>query len=174
VRHVKFGEGDYDVTEKLIRQLLTDANSGAQLPPAVDSPDTTPKSKLTPETYFSVGKKVNYGGQGVYDQGTASFDFPPALADDSFALRGLWKLDYQGATAQSDADTIALNYHAQDVYMVVGGTGTVDVTRDGVTTAIPVSGPPNMRQIVSADDDGSGHVEVSLSKGLQVFSFTYG
>ena len=34
VRHVKFGEGDYDVTEKLIRQLLTDANPGVKLPAA--------------------------------------------------------------------------------------------------------------------------------------------
>jgi hypothetical protein len=58
--------------------------------------------------------------------------------------------------------------------MVVGGNGTVSVTRDGVTTAIPVSGPPNMRQIVKDDPDGSGHVEVALSKGLQGFSFTYG
>jgi hypothetical protein len=56
----------------------------------------------------------------------------------------------------------------------VGGTGTVTVTRDGKTATIPVSGPPNMRQIVSGDDDGTGHVEVALSKGLQVFSFTYG
>jgi len=174
VRHVKFGEGDYDVTEKLIRELLSDNNPGVELPPAVDAPDTTPTSKLTPETYLSVGKKVNYGGQGVYDQGTATFDFPPNLADDSFALRGPWKLDYQGATAQSDGSAIALNYHARDVYMVVGGTGTVTVTRDGKTATIPVSGPPNMRQIVSGDDDGTGHVEVALSKGLQVFSFTYG
>ncbi|MDT5300641.1 MAG: hypothetical protein QOG79_3883, partial [Mycobacterium sp.] len=33
VRHIKFGEGDYDVTEDLIRQLLADANPGAKLPP---------------------------------------------------------------------------------------------------------------------------------------------
>ena len=28
VRHTKFGEGDYDGTEKLIRQLLVDAQPG--------------------------------------------------------------------------------------------------------------------------------------------------
>ena len=26
VRHIKFGEGDYDTTERLIRQLISDAN----------------------------------------------------------------------------------------------------------------------------------------------------
>jgi thiol-disulfide isomerase/thioredoxin len=56
VRHIKFGEGDYNVTENLIRQLLTDANPGVKLPPPSDSTDTTPQTGQTPETYFSVGK----------------------------------------------------------------------------------------------------------------------
>ena len=34
IRHVTFGEGDYDGTENLIRQLLAQAKSGAVLPPA--------------------------------------------------------------------------------------------------------------------------------------------
>ena len=96
------------------------------------------------------------------------------LPDDSFALGGTWALDYQGITAQNDDNAIALNYHARNVYMVVGGTGTVTVTRDGKTTTIPVSGPPNMRQLVTDDQDGKGSLEVALSKGLQAFSFTYG
>lgn len=174
VRHVKFGEGDYDVTENLIRQLLSDANKGAELPPETKAADTTPTSALTPETYFGVGKVMNYGGQGIYDQGTATFAYPPQLADDSFAYRGPWALDYQGATSQSDQSSIELNYHGRNVYLVVGGTGTVTVTRDGKTNVIPVSGAPNMRQVVADDDDGAGQLDVVLSKGLQAFSFTYG
>jgi cytochrome c biogenesis protein CcdA/thiol-disulfide isomerase/thioredoxin len=172
VRHVKFGEGGYDDTEKLIRQLLSEGNQ--DLPPAVEAQDTTPTEQLTQETYFSVGKVVNYRGVGNYDEGTRIFTLPTELADDSFALRGTWAVDYQGVTAQSDDNAIALNYHARNVYMVVGGTGTVTVERDSKTTTIPVSGPPNMRQVVTDDQDGSGSLEVSLSKGLQAFSFTYG
>ena len=117
---------------------------------------------------------VNYGGVGDYDEGTRIFVLPRRLPSDSFALRGTWALDYQGVTAANDDNAIALNYHARNVYLVVGGTGTVTVTRDGETTTIPVSGPPNMRQIVADDQDGAGNVDVSLSKGLQAFSFTYG
>jgi cytochrome c biogenesis protein CcdA/thiol-disulfide isomerase/thioredoxin len=174
VRHVKFGEGDYDVTENLIRQLLSDANKDVELPPATEGQDTTPTAPTTPETYFSVGKVVNYAGQGVYDQGEATFALPAQLGDDSFALKGRWALDYQGATAIDDGAGIALNYHARNVYLVVGGNGNVTVTRDGKTSVIPVSGPPNMRQIIADDGDGTGHVDVSLGKGLQAFSFTYG
>ncbi len=172
VRHVRFGEGGYEDTEKLIRQLLSEGEQN--LPPAVESRDTTPRQKLTPETYFSVGKVVNYRGDGEYDEGTRIFALPEELPDDSYALGGTWALDYQGITAQNDDNAIALNYHARNVYMVVGGTGTVTVTRDGKTTTIPVSGPPNMRQLVTDDQDGKGSLEVALSKGLQAFSFTYG
>ncbi|MDT5245268.1 MAG: hypothetical protein QOD36_2644 [Mycobacterium sp.] len=172
VRHVKFGEGGYDDTEKLIRQLLSESDKN--LPPAVEAQDTTPTEQLTPETYFSVGKVVNYSGVGDYQEGTRIYALPAQLPADSFALRGTWAVDYQGVTAQGDDNAIALNYHARNVYMVVGGTGTVTVTKDGKTTTMPVSGPPNMRQLVADDQDGAGSLEVSLSKGLQAFSFTYG
>jgi cytochrome c biogenesis protein CcdA/thiol-disulfide isomerase/thioredoxin len=174
VRHVKFGEGDYNVTEKLIRELLTSARTGVALPPPVDAPDTTPQSGLTPETYFGVGKMVNYAGTGVYDKGQANFAFPPTLPDDSFALQGPWTLDYQGATADSDTSSIELNYHAKNVYIVVGGTGSLTVTRDGKTTTVPISGPPTSHQIVTGNDMARGLLDVRSSKGLQVFSFTFG
>ncbi|WP_264991250.1 thioredoxin family protein, partial [Mycobacterium kiyosense] len=174
VRHVKFGEGEYDVTERLIRQLLADAKPGVALPPPVDAPDLTPTGLLTSETYFAVGKADNYGGGGHYDEGSATFEYPPTLAPDRFALRGRWTLDHQGATADGDDSAIKLNYHAKNVFVVVGGTGTLTVTRDGTSTTMPVSGPPNNRQIVADDQQTSATVEVRPSKGLQVFSFTFG
>jgi cytochrome c biogenesis protein CcdA/thiol-disulfide isomerase/thioredoxin len=174
VRHVMFGEGDYDVTEKLVRELITTARPGTTLPPPVDAPDTTPRRDLTPETYFGVGKMVNYAGKGGYDEGKANFTFPPALPNDSFALQGPWTLDYQGAAADSNTSSIELNYHAKNVYIVVGGTGTLTVTRDGKTTTLPVSGPPTSHQIVADKDETRSSLQVHPTQGLQVFSFTYG
>src|SRR6478752_5155445 len=174
VRHIKFGEGDYAGTERLIRELLMGANPDAQLPAPSDSADQTPAAGQTPETYLGVGKMVNYGGPDTYSEGTADFTYPMRLADDSFAYRGRWKLDYQGATAESDNSTIALKYKAKNVYIVAGGEGTVTVTRDGKTTTVPISGPPQSRQIVADNEVKRGQVEVRLSKGLQAFSFTYG
>ncbi|GAA4533706.1 hypothetical protein GCM10023161_04960 [Mycobacterium paraffinicum] len=52
VRHTKFGEGDYDGTEKLIRELLVDAQPDTRLPGPTHSADTTPRTRLTPETYL--------------------------------------------------------------------------------------------------------------------------
>ncbi|CRZ16117.1 cytochrome c biogenesis protein DipZ [Mycolicibacterium neworleansense] len=173
VRHVKFGEGGYDTTERLIRELLTDAKN-TSLPAPVNAPDVTPTTALTPETYLGVGKEINYAGGGTYDEGDAAFDYPKNLPADSFALQGPWHLDYQGATANGAGSAIKLDYQARNVYLVVGGTGTVTVLRGGETTTVPVSGPPTLRQIVSDRDVQRGEIEVRLSQGLQAFSFTYG
>ena len=52
--------------------------------------------------------------------------------------------------------------------------GGLQQQRDGKTTVIPVSGSPNTHQLVADDTAGVGHLDVSLGKGLQAFSFTYG
>jgi cytochrome c biogenesis protein CcdA/thiol-disulfide isomerase/thioredoxin len=172
IRHTKFGEGDYAVTEKLIRQLLSEANATAQLPPTTAVTDQTPHSILTPETYLGAHRAENYGGPGDYRSGT--FDYPTTLPDDKFALRGRWTIGKQSITAEGQGATMELNYHGRNVYLVVGGTGTLTVTRNGQTTTVPVSGAPNMRTVVSGDDAGSGHVEITSSPGLQAYSFTFG
>lgn len=174
IRHIRFGEGDYDITETLIRELLSETNPTVALPPAVDTPDTTPTSPLTPETYLGAHTAINYAGSGAYTSGSAAFDYPPHLPADTFALRSRWTLDRQSITADDASDAIALNYHAHNVYLVVGGVGTLTVTKGGRTTSIPISGPPNMHQLVSGNTNGAGQLEVGLSRGLQAYSFTYG
>ncbi|MGB6245385.1 cytochrome c biogenesis protein DipZ [Gordonia sp. (in: high G+C Gram-positive bacteria)] len=173
VRHIEFGEGGYAQSEKLIRQLLTDAHPGIELPPPTEQADTTPTAPTTPETYLGVGKVVNYDGAAPYRAGTADFAYPDKQRADTFALRGPWTLDYQGATAGTGS-SISLNYHAADVYLVVGGTGSVTVTRDGAVSTIPISGPPTLHRIAGPGRNEAGHLEVSVSPALQVFSFTYG
>ena len=175
MRHTKFGEGDYNGTEKLIRQLIIDAHQGVTLPPPVDAPDTTPQTGLTPETYFGGAARSSTMAAAEHTtRAEADFALPPALPDDTFALQGPWALDYQGATADSDASSIELNYHAKNVYIVVGGTGNLTVTRDGKTTTLAVDGPPQARQIAVSDVVTRRSLQVRLDQGLQVFSFTYG
>ncbi len=174
VRHTKFGEGDYDGTEKLIRQLLVDANRDVRLPAATRSQDTTPHTRLTPETYLGVDRAINYGGAGEYKAGTATFGYPPTLAADRFALLGRWKLDDQGATADSADAAVRLNYTAKDLYAVVGGTGTITVTRGGQTTTTTIGGAPTLHQIVAEPAAGRDQLDMQVSAGLQVFSFTFG
>ena len=175
VRHVKFGEGDYVTTEKLIRELLKDANPDVTLSAATDVADDTPESgSTTPESYLSLGKVVNFGGDEDYASGTNTYAYPTALAADSFALKGDWELDFQNATPVAGEGSIKLNYHASEVRMVLAGEGTVTLKLNGKTTTIKVSGTPDSYQLLKTDDIEDGTLEVTLSEGLEAYSFTFG
>ena len=175
VRHVKFGEGDYATTEKLIRELLKDANPDVRLSAATDVADDTPESgSTTPESYLSLGKVVNFGGDEDYASGTNTYTYPTTLAADSFALKGDWELDFQNATPVAGEGSIKLNYHASEVRMVLAGEGTVTLKLNGKTTTIKVSGTPDSYQLLKTDDIEDGTLEVTLSEGLEAYSFTFG
>jgi cytochrome c biogenesis protein CcdA/thiol-disulfide isomerase/thioredoxin len=175
VRHIKFGEGDYDVTEKLIRELLRDADPSAQLPRPTDTADDTPDTAdITPETYLGSTKRVNYAGEGTYTAGDRSFSFPDEQKKDSFALDGGWTLSSQNITPTSADGKIRLNYRAREVRMVLAGTGTVTYKIGDRTKTVNVTGTPNSYQLVSTRDNQAGTVEVTVGKGVQAFSFTFG
>jgi len=175
VRHVKFGEGGYANTEKLIRELLTDADPDVKLPAASDVSDDTPESgTTTPESYLSLGKEVNYGGKQEYASGTNDYTYPAKLAKDSFALKGSWAIDFQNAKPVDKAGSIKLNYTASEVRMVLAGEGTVTLTLNGKTTEIEVSGTPDSYRLLKTADIKAGTLEVTLSPGLEAYSFTFG
>lgn len=175
VRHVKFGEGGYQNTEKLIRELLSDANPGATLPGMTEIADATPTAgSTTPETYLSLGKVVNFGGDEQYASGVGSYEFPSTLADDSFALDGRWNLGFQNITPSGGEGSIRLNFTASEVRMVLGGEGTVTLTLDGKSTSFEVSGTPNSYPLIPLGDSKKGTLEVTLSEGLEAYSFTFG
>lgn len=174
VRHIKFGEGDYDVTEKLIRELLMDADSDRSLPAATANTDATPTTGTTQETYLSVDKQSNYSGDGPLKQGEGQFSYPTTQPADTFALRGRFTADDQGLTALDPAAEISLNYHANQVFIVVGGEGNLRVNDNGLTRTIAVSGAPTLYEIHDGDSNQSGNLKVALDPGMQAFSFTFG
>jgi cytochrome c biogenesis protein CcdA/thiol-disulfide isomerase/thioredoxin len=174
VRHVKFGEGGYADTENLIRQLLETAKPDTNLPAQTANADETPTSSTTAETYLSVGKQVNYGGSPRLVEGEGGFEFPSMQASDTFALRGRWNVDFQGATAVEDKAAIQLKYHAKQVFIVVGGQGTITVDQNGRRETIPIGGPPTLYKIHDGADNDPGNLVVELGAGLQAFSFTFG
>ena len=51
VRHVQFGEGDYEKTEQSVRLLL-----GSASPPAASVVDATPTGRTTPESYLGYAR----------------------------------------------------------------------------------------------------------------------
>jgi hypothetical protein len=175
VRHIKFGEGGYADTEKLIRELLEDANPGVQLPPATEVADDTPEqASTTVETYLGATKEVNYAGDG-YTTETKDFTVPASQPADTFALDGSWTIGTQSITPDGDSAKVVLNYHAGDeVRMVLSGSGTVIVDDGSSKKTIKVEGTPNSYQLIDLDGATSGTLTVTVSGGVEAYSFTFG
>jgi thiol-disulfide isomerase/thioredoxin len=173
VRHVSIGEGDYGTTEQLIRQLLTAANATTALPGTTKVPDQTPQSyDQTPETYLGSDRADSFVA-GALRNGTRTFAFPKRLPTNAFALSGGWTVAGEDLRSGAKA-AIALNFTASDVYLDVGGTGTLSASVNGKTTRYPVSGAPDIYAVVDLKRPASGVIVIHLSPGLQAYSFTFG
>ena len=174
IRHVSVGEGDYSQTESLIRQLLTAANPSAVLPKATKVADETPSTPdQTPETYLGAQRAQSYAGTTSIGLGTHTVSFPPSVPDDEFALSGTLTVGNDGLTAVKDTH-IELNFLANQVYLDVGGTGTITATVNGQTKTYAVSGAPNIYTVVDQKAFSRATLDIGLSPGLTAYSFTFG
>ncbi|UCR88991.1 cytochrome c biogenesis protein DipZ [Mycetocola spongiae] len=173
VRHIKFGEGGYANTEKLIRELLTAATPGVTLSAATETTDATPElGSTTPETYLAPTKMTNFAGSETYGTGEGTFAFPDSQPADTFTLDGTWDLTSQAIGSENGR--IRLTYTASEIRMVLGGEGEITVKNGSDTRTIPVSGVPNSYQIFRADSSSTGELTVTVSGGVDAYSFTFG
>jgi cytochrome c biogenesis protein CcdA/thiol-disulfide isomerase/thioredoxin len=172
VRHVAIGEGGYAQLESLIRRLLAAAHPGAALPHPTEVTDRTPTSPgQTPETYLGSARADSYTGSG--GSGTDAFAFPAAIPAGQWSISGTWTVGSEAITARHNA-IIKLNFRASDVYLDVGGTGTITVTVNGKTTTDKVSGAPDIYTLVHSPAQEQAVLTVRLSPGLSAYSFTFG
>ena len=176
VRHISFGEGNYAATEKLIRELLEDADPAVDLPAATEVDDTTPEQgATTPETFLGSSKDLNFAGPGKYRAGENDYTFPDDQAADTFALDGAWNIATQYATPVDAPGTIRLQFKAEEVRIVVSGEGSLSVTRDGENAReVEVSGTPRSYELLAGEGALEGTIEVEVPPGVDVYSFTFG
>ncbi len=168
VRHTHFGEGQYGETEQLIRELL--GTHGAK---SRQMADATPTGLLTPETYLGYQRLNNYVGTPVTPDASGSYRLPDELPQNTIAYGGRWKVDPERATALRNAH-LALHFNAKDVYIVLGGHGTVRATIDGrVVKTIPVNAQ-KLYTVRSSKQTADSTVDLAFTPGVQAYSFTFG
>jgi hypothetical protein len=86
----------------------------------------------------------------------------------------VWTDRSQEATAGAKAE-ITLNFTANDVYLVIGGTGTVEVSLDGRhPSTVEVNGVPRLYTLFSGEPLTTGELEINFAPGVQAYDFTFG
>src|SRR6266576_880435 len=167
VREIRVGEGDYDGTEGKIRALL--GMPGAQL---ASVKDKTPTHLTTPESYLGWERLDRYGGSTILPDRAHGYHFPAALPLNELAYSGIWKVERQRIDAVHAA-RLRLHFVAQNVYLVLGGTGRVQVLVDGKTVrTIPISGISRLYTLLHYPQEREGQLEVRLTPGISAYAFT--
>jgi len=150
------------------------ADPAVRLPPPSDLPDTTPDEAVNPETYLGYDRlQYLVGAEPVQDQ-ASTYGFPGQVPPGGYALSGTWTIGAQKATA-GDGARLELGFQAKDVYLVLGGKGTVGVEVNGGPTAtVAVSGIPRLYPLVTSRQLQSGVLTLTLSPGVDAYDFTFG
>jgi len=175
VRHVDYGEGQYAQSETFIRQLLVAAHPTVALPARTDVPDTGPQAPTTPESYLGYHyMETNLAAESVQPDTVADYTPPTPLPQDTFAFAGPWDVGAEGAVAGAGA-SLQLRFQASDVYLVLGGQGTVTVDLDGHRTqSVTVAGEPKLYQLVGPGTSRTGLLALSVPPGVEAYDFTFG
>jgi thiol-disulfide isomerase/thioredoxin len=199
IRHHHFGEGEYQQSEMVIQQLLTEAGSGdisRDLAPVdargVEAPADW-ASLGSPETYTGYERTENFASPGGILPGRRhAYTAPAELRLNHWALSGDWTMEEQAATANEAGGRIAFRFHARDLNLVMGpvtpGTSArfrvlldgqpagaahgADVDRQGDGTVAEQRLYQLIRQPGTVTDRT---FEITfLDPGVQAYSFTFG
>ena len=199
IRHHQFGEGDYDQSERVIRQLLSENGvdgirhelvsveaQGAEL--AAD-----PGALKTPETYVGYDLAHNFASPGgaAVDKRRA-YEAPARLQVNHWALSGDWTVGKEAAVLNKSNGRIAYRFHARDLNLVMGPAARGTAVRFRVL----IDGrPPGAAHGTDVDEQGNGTVteqrlyqlirqpkpvtdrefEIEfLDPGVEAFDFTFG
>jgi cytochrome c biogenesis protein CcdA/thiol-disulfide isomerase/thioredoxin len=128
IRGHHFGEGDYEESERTIRQLLAEGGYSDLPPPGmqfdgavgVQAPADEADDQ-SPETYLGYARAQNFRSPGglTHDR-PQSYTAPAALELNQWALEGMWVVDPEKAVLRKSPGRIVYRFHARDLHLVLG------------------------------------------------------
>ena len=170
IRHHRFGEGDYERSEMVIRQLLADAGV-EDLRPGVATVEPNPDEVQadwedlgSPESYLGREQATGFdsGGPAMWDR-PHTYTAPAHLRLNHWGLTGDWTVRSDASALNGSNGRVAYQFHARDVNLVMGparkgGTVPFRVRVDG-----EVAGPAR-----GADVDANGNGTVVQQRMYQL------
>jgi cytochrome c biogenesis protein CcdA/thiol-disulfide isomerase/thioredoxin len=170
IREIKEGEGSYDDTERQIRKLLGEP-AKAQL---ASVSDQTPTHPTTPESYLGWERLQRYSGSELVPDRVVPYKFPREVPLNTLAYDGLWKVERQRIVAV-DRARLRLHFLAQNVYLVLGGSGNLRVLVDGKPVrTIHVGGLSRLYTLLRYPKLTEGELELRFAPGITAYAFTFG
>ena len=170
IRDEHYGEGAYAETESAIRRLLGEKVRA----PRTSVADRTPGQITTPESYLGYARLDRLANGRPASDVASEYRFPSRLAPDHLAYAGRWTVEPARIVAGTNA-RLRLQFQANDIYLVLGGSGRVHALVDGrPVTTVSVSGTPRLYTIARFRTLSRGLLELRFSPGVEGYAFTFG
>ena len=159
VRYVQSGEGEYFALERLIRELLREANISPTEPPLVGPEDARIRCfHPTPRLYCGHARGHIGNAPGEAEGQVAMYVDSGDYEQEHIYLQGLWLQEQEcvrhARQTASPVDYLAVRYHAHDVQAVMGSADgqpvKVLVRQDGARLPLAVAG----RDVDMVDGEG--------------------
>ena len=175
LRYAHFGEGGYEESERVLRQLLAE-DSDTELVSA-DIADETPSGEQTPETYLGYQRLDRFVGSELAPDREAEYTIPDYVPLHGVAYGGRWTVEGERIVAGEDA-RLRLPFHARDVFLVLGTSGepgSVEVSLDGERVGtVPVT-VHDLYTLARIPGEKRDHVlDLRFSPGTEAYAFTFG
>jgi hypothetical protein len=129
----------------------------------------------TPESYLGYERLARLANPGILPSAEYGYAFPVGeLPQDALAYDGRWTVEGERIVA-GRAARLRLAFQANDIFLVLAGSGRLDVLVDGrPVRVVRVSGLPRLYPIALFDRFRRGQLELRLSPGVAAYAFTFG
>lgn len=171
VRQVHYGEGAYEETEALIRELLEVDEPAPSTAPSGGAAAAVARDR-TPETYVGADRMGPHTNPHVQVGAPTDYQLEPSPARDTFSLGGTWTVTDEYAEAGEDA-RLAMSFRAAHVYLVMAGEGEVRVDVAGRSSTVSVGGAPALYELYSGPETDDVLL-LRVPAGVQAYAFTFG
>ena len=199
IRHHRFGEGEYEQSEMILQQLLSEAGSGGigqdlvSVEPGGVEAAADWASLWSPENYLGYQRTENFASSnGAVLDTPQVYAVPERLRLNHWALAGDWTVKPEAIVLNQAEGRIVYRFHARDLHLVMGPPGRGTPVRFRVLLD---SQPPGAAHGADVDDQGNGTVreprlyqlvrqpgpvtdrtlEITfLDPGIQGYAFTFG
>jgi len=199
IRYHHFGEGDYDISERVIQELLKEKGAtGLGADPisiSADGIEAPPSRDLqSPETYLGYRRAERFQSPGrVAHDSPKVYTEPTELSLNQWGLGGAWDVGPENVALQTSPGKIEFRFHSRDIHLVLapakGGKpirfkvrldGVAPGNDRGTDTNPDGSGEVREPRLYQLIRQNSQHVEDRtleiefLDPGVRAFSFTFG
>jgi cytochrome c biogenesis protein CcdA/thiol-disulfide isomerase/thioredoxin len=167
-----FGEGGYVEMEDAIRALLN-------MPPCKKPEESRHLMPLTPETYLGFERGDRYHSS-LQLQKNKSFYYQTLqpLGDNQVGLQGLWTVEADCVSSNSNTSTLELNFTASHVYLVMQSDQQQEITVHLDGKRMPeniIVHQARMYEVLDLKKNyGKYTLTLQCPKGIKAYVFTFG